>query len=111
MARKSLWQIEKELEKARKEEEAEAEKRSHVKKFADPKEWYEKYQTSRFVVEGDFSNLSLREKANIKTLQGCNPPFVLKFARDQVRVKKGIPSSKAIQLLFQVYNLGFLKEA
>jgi hypothetical protein len=83
---------------------------SHVKKFKTAEEWFNIYQGKRFTVKGEVSGLPFIDKANVELVKQCSPPFILKYARDQIRLKRNCTGIKAAEILFAVYNLGFLYE-
>lgn len=108
-ARKSLVEIQQDL--AKKAAAAPTTRDTkHVQKYATPEAWFEANQGKRFILKGETVGLPFLEKANVETIKGCNPPFILRFARDQIRVKRSCTSQEAVKILFSVYNLGFLFE-
>jgi hypothetical protein len=110
-ARKSLWEIQKELEEKKKQGGSGEISKAHVQNYTNSTEFFEKNQTKRFNVKGDETKLPFRDKSNITLLKSCRPPFILKFARDQIRVKRGVTSKRAVELIYKVYKLGFLHPA
>ena len=108
-ARKSLWEIQKDLEKKRKKDMAQAgPANQNIINYPSAKEFFAKNQMKRFIVKGSYSHLPFSEKSKIEIMKACKPPFVLKFARDKIRLKKRVTSRKAIELIFEVYNMGYL---
>jgi hypothetical protein len=83
---------------------------SHVKKYPTPEAFFEENQGKRFIVKGETAGLGFLDKSNVEALKNCSPPFILRYARDQIKVRRSLTSSKAIELIFSVYNLGFLYE-
>jgi hypothetical protein len=81
-----------------------------VKKYNSATDWFEECQGKKYTAKGDTSTLSFLEKTNVNIVLGLNQPFILRYARDQVRLKLNSTSAKAIELLFTVYNKGFLYE-
>ncbi|MHA1821605.1 MAG: hypothetical protein ACTSU2_03400 [Promethearchaeota archaeon] len=71
--------------------------------------WYNEMQGKRFTITGGVQNLSFTEKGELNILKACNPPFVLRFARDQIRLNNGMITSEIQKLMFKFYKLGFLR--
>lgn len=84
---------------------------SHVKKYPSADKWFEENASKSFIVKGDTNGLSFIDKSNVDLVKSMSPPFMLRFARDQIKVRRGVTSIKAVEILFSVYNLGFLYEA
>ncbi|MBD3351340.1 MAG: hypothetical protein GF364_07615 [Candidatus Lokiarchaeota archaeon] len=80
-----------------------------VSRWSSPREWYNELQGKKFTIEGNKAALSFTERGEINLIQGCNPPFILRFARDEIRVKKGQISSQVIKLLYKYYKKGYLR--
>jgi hypothetical protein len=84
---------------------------SHVKKYPSADKWFEENQSKSFIVKGNTTGLPFIDKSNVDLVKTMSSPFMLRYARDQVRVRRTITSIKAVEILFSVYNLGFLIEA
>jgi hypothetical protein len=84
---------------------------SHVQKFQTAQIWYDTKQGNQFVLKGETKNLPFKDKVITDILKTMSSPFILKYARDQVRLKMQCTSQKAIEFLFVIYNQGFLFEA
>ncbi len=114
------------LDETRKQQELEYQKRlikSEVEKtklqqsvqgisqqFKNAQEWFAVVQSKRFKVVGDPASLPLKLKGNVSFLQALNPPFILSFARDQLRVKRSLTGSQAQDILFEIFKTGFLQQ-
>ncbi len=110
-ARKSLWDLEREREQKLKEEAMLAEPANlDIKNYANAQEFFDVNQMKRFTVKGTYSHLPFQDKSKIEIVKACKPPFVLRFARDKIRMRMQVTSRKAIDVLFQVYNMGYLVE-
>ena len=105
-ARKSLWQIERELAEKKEAAAAQYHSTDHVVRYPSAKIFFEENQGKKYKIEGDPVHLSFVDKGNVelaKLVQGA-----LRYARDQIRIKRAVTSDKAIEILFSVYNLGFM---
>lgn len=107
--KKAELEKEKELKKQElKEEEVEPQ---DVSRWPDANAWYNEFQSKKFVIKGDRSKLTFTERGEINMILGCNPPFILRFARDEIRLKYNMIGSDVVKLLFKYYKLGYLRLA
>ncbi|MHA1340661.1 MAG: hypothetical protein ACTSRZ_11025 [Promethearchaeota archaeon] len=97
----------KELKKA--EIKAEPVEPQDVSRWPNPNAWYNELQFKTFTVKGDRSQLSFKERGEINMILGCGPPFMLRFARDNIRVKYNMLGGDVIKLLFKYYKKGYLR--
>ncbi len=109
-ARSSIMDIEKKL-KVQDEQKPETRDLSHVQNYPSAEAFYNENQGKNFIVKGDAKGLSFIDKANLDVVKSCSPPFILRYARDQIRLKRQLTSAKAMEILFSIYKLGFLFEA
>ncbi len=86
------------------------EKVVNFKQYRTAEEWYEDCKRKRFRVIENFEGLSFTEIGKVKAVQALKPPFVLQFAISQLKVMRGLTLKQAIELVFDVYNRGLLKE-
>ncbi len=73
------------------------------------KEFFQEFQMRQFVMVGNGSDLPFKIRGDFKMLQMLNSPYILSFARDQLRNKKNILPSEAIDLLFELYKTGHIR--
>ncbi len=74
-----------------------------------PKEFFQEFQMRQFVMVGNGSDLPFKLRGDFKMLQMLTSPFILSFARDQVRIKKSITSMDAVEVLFEFYKTGHMR--
>ncbi len=80
-----------------------------TQQFRNAQEWWASFQNKRFKLVGDPASLPLKIKGNVSFLQALNPPFILLFARDQLRVKRSLTGAQAQEALFEIFKTGFLQ--
>ncbi len=80
-----------------------------TQQFKSAQEWFATFQNKRFKLVGDSASLPIKLKGNVSFLQALNPPFILSFARDQLRLKRSITSTQAQDILFEIFKTGFLQ--
>ncbi|GAB4327063.1 MAG: hypothetical protein Kow0069_33840 [Promethearchaeota archaeon] len=77
--------------------------------YRDANDWYERNSTRQFTLRGTPEALSFKDRADFRLLESFNPPFMLQFLRDHVKIKKQLlTSTRASQFLFDCYKKGFL---
>ncbi len=81
-----------------------------AQQFKNAQEWFNALQNKRFKLVGDPSSLPLKLKGNVSFLQALNPPFILSFARDQLRMKRSVTGGQAQEILFEIFKTGFLQQ-
>ncbi len=86
------------------------EKLVNFKKYRTAEEWYEECKGKRFRVIENFEGLSFIESGKVKAVQALKPPFVLQFGISHLKVIRNLTLKQAIELVFDVYNKGLLKE-
>lgn len=82
-----------------------------ISKWKTPTDWYNEFQNRRFKIVGNKNTLSFVEKGELNLLLGCDPPFTLKFARDQIRVQNQMVTTEVVKLMIKYYEKGFLRLA
>ena len=97
-------------EKLKKDTTPKEEKLVNFKKYKNAEEWYEENKAKRFRVINNFDGLSFVETGKVKAIQALKPPFVLQFGISQLKVMRQITLKQAIELAYDVYNKGLLKE-
>jgi hypothetical protein len=111
VARKSVIQsgseqMRKILEKERNQEGPEPQ---DVSRWSSASQWYNDLQGKQFIVTGGGSDLPFKDRGELMLLKGCNPPFILRFARDQIRIKNSMLGSEIQKLMFKFYKMGYLR--
>lgn len=86
------------------------EKIVNFKKYRTAEEWYEENKGKRYRVINNFEGLSFVETGKVKAVQALKPPFVLQFGISQLKVMRQLTLKQAIELVYDVYNKGLLKE-
>ncbi|MHA1294282.1 MAG: hypothetical protein ACTSQJ_16660 [Promethearchaeota archaeon] len=79
-----------------------------VPTFANASDWFKEFQMRQFVTIGNGQDLPFRDRGNFRIISALPKPFMLTFARDQLRVKKGTTSSEVIEILFNLFKSGHL---
>lgn len=76
--------------------------------FTSPKDWFANFQMNQCVMVGSGQDLPFRKRGDFKILAALPKPFMLMFARDQLRVKKAITSGETIEILYELYKSGHI---
>ncbi|MHA1733110.1 MAG: hypothetical protein ACTSU5_14275 [Promethearchaeota archaeon] len=80
-----------------------------VSMYRDAMDWYNQNMTRQFTLAGVPETLNFRDRGDYTLLLSMNPPFILQFIRDQVKIKKGLLTTrKAAEWLFECHKKGFL---
>lgn len=82
-----------------------------VSRWGTARNWYNDMQMKKFNVVGGTAGLSFTEKGELNQIQSCDPPFMLRFARDEIRLKGNMVGIKVIKMLFKYYKRGYLRLA
>ncbi|MFO8018177.1 MAG: hypothetical protein R6U96_06040 [Promethearchaeia archaeon] len=97
------------LEKEKTLEDAEAQPKQTEK--SNPKEWFNENKMRQFITVGNGNDLPFRKRGDFTLLKTLPKPFILTFARDQLKIKKRKMSSEVIKMLFELYKSGHIKPA
>ncbi len=81
-----------------------------AQQYRNAQEWFAIFQSKRFKLVGDPVALPLKLKGNVLFLQALNPPFILSFGRDQLRLKRSLTGTQAQEILFEIFKTGFLQQ-
>ena len=77
--------------------------------FSSAKDWFQEFSMRQFVTVGKGNDLPFRERGNFTILNSLPKPFILTFARDQLKLKSRKLSSEIIDYLFKLYKSGHIK--
>jgi len=80
-----------------------------VPSFSNAKEWFNQFNMTQFVCIGNGADIPFRERGDFRHLSVMPKPFMLTFARDNLRTKKMITSGEVIEILFKFYKSGHIK--
>ncbi|MGV9200500.1 MAG: hypothetical protein ACOC4M_16960, partial [Promethearchaeia archaeon] len=111
---KNIRNKKKKVSSPEKAESPEAEAKAKPSKqtgVSNPKEWFSQNNMRQFVTVGNGNDLPFRKRGDFTLLKNLPKPFILTFARDQLKIKKRKMSSEVIQILFDLYKSGHIKPA
>lgn len=80
-----------------------------VSRWGTARNWYNEMQMKKFKVVGNSSKLSFSERGEFNLMKACGDSFMLRFARDQIRLKESMVGTQVIKMMFKYYKLGYLR--